>query len=151
MPYSLAESQRRYRASEKGKTKHREYMRAYMVAYRQRLVAEGRLDRDKQHEYDRKAHRRLREKVFEVLGGARCSNCRCDVFDILEVNHLNGGGRRELKTKQSRQLYREIISGQVEQANYNVLCRVCNALHYVETVLGIAGFKIKWTGSRKLR
>jgi hypothetical protein len=144
MQPNIAESQHRYRATEKGKTKHREYMRAYMVAYRQRLIAEGRLDREKQHQYDKKAHRRLRAKVFEVLGGAQCCNCGCTVFEILEVNHINGGGRRELKVKQTRQLYRDIIYRRVKQDNYNVLCRVCNALHYVETVLGVAGFQIRW-------
>ena len=144
MQPNIAESQRRYRASEKGKTKHREHMRAYMTAYRQRLIAEGRMDREKQHEYDKKAHRRLRAKVFEVLGGEQCSNCGCNVFEILEINHINGGGRRELKTKQTRQLYRDIIHERVKQDNYNVLCRVRNALHYVETVLGIVGFQIRW-------
>ena len=144
----MAEKHKRYMATEKGKAKRREYMRVYMPAYRQRLIAEGRLDREKQHEYDKKAHRRLREKVFEVLGGAQCSNCGCDVFEILEVNHINGGGRQELKEKQTRQLYREIIYGRVNADNYNVLCRICNALHYVETVIGIEGFRIKWKHNR---
>ena len=145
---AMAEKHKRYMATEKGKAKRREYMRVYMPAYRQRLIAEGRLDREKQHEYDKKAHRRLREKVFEVLGGAQCSNCGCDVFEILEVNHINGGGRREQKDKQTRQLYREIIYGRVNADNYNVLCRICNALHYVETVIGIEGFRIKWKHNR---
>jgi len=143
----MAEKHTRYNATEKGKTKRREYMRAYMVTYRQRLLAEGRLDREKQHQYDKKAHRRLRAKVFDVLGGAHCSNCGCDVFEILEVNHINGGGRLELKTKQTRSLYRDIIYGRVRQDNYNVLCRVCNTLHYVETIIGISGFQIKWKRS----
>jgi hypothetical protein len=150
MQPNIAESQRRYRESEKGKTKHRDYMRLYMIAYRQKLMAEGRIDREKQHQYDKKAHRRLRAKVFETLGGAQCSNCGCDVFEILEVNHINGGGCQELKTKQTRQLYRDIIHERVEQNDYNVLCRVCNALHYVETILGIAGFQISWGHSQEI-
>ena len=78
------------------------------------------------------------------MGGARCNNCGCDVFELLEVNHIKGAGRQELKSKQSRQLYRDIINGQVEQRDYNVLCKVCNTLHYVEALMGVEGFQVKW-------
>ena len=140
----MAEKHRRYRSTEKGKRKHRDYMKEYMQAYRQRLAAEGKLDRTKGRQYDKEAYKRLRMKAFEQLGGARCCNCGCDIFTILEINHVNGGGRVELKIKQSRQLYRDIARGCVDVTEYNVLCRVCNALHYVESVLGILGHKVYW-------
>jgi hypothetical protein len=50
-------------------------------------------------------------------------------FSVLEINHIYGGGRKALKVRQNRQLYRDIMNDKVELSEYNVLCRICNALH----------------------
>lgn len=89
----------------------------------------------------------VRENAMERLGGKKCCNCGCDDFSILEINHINGGGRKELKGKQNRQLYRDIVNDKVNLDEYNVLCRICNALHYVAQILGIKGHQVLWRDS----
>jgi hypothetical protein len=49
-----------------------------------------------------------------------------------------------LKQIQNRQLYRQIVNDKVDLNEYNVLCRVCNALHYVQDILGIEGHTVFW-------
>jgi hypothetical protein len=147
----VAESQRRYRASEKGSRKHREHMRAYMLVYRERRKQSSDYDLEEERRKWREQHQRVRERAIEQLGGKRCANCGCDEFSLLEINHINGGGRAAAKTRQSRQLYRDIVNGRVELSDYNVLCRVCNALHYIQEILGVAGHKVIWKSGRKAR
>jgi hypothetical protein len=140
----VADRQNRYRASEKGKQKHREYMRSYMIAYRERCRQSDGYDPEEERRKWREQHQQLRERAIDQLGGRRCVNCGCDVFALLEINHLKGGGRRTVKTGSNRQLYRQIVNGDVELSEYNVLCRICNALHYVKDILKIKGHKVTW-------
>ncbi|HEV7377467.1 MAG TPA: hypothetical protein VGN95_22310 [Pyrinomonadaceae bacterium] len=141
---NLAESQKRYRASEKGSQKHREYMREYMLAYRERRKQSSDYNPEEERRKWREQHHQVREKAIERFGGKLCVNCGCDEFNLLEINHINGGGRVAAKVRQSRQLYRDIVSNRVELRDYNVLCRVCNALHYVQDILGVKGHKVTW-------
>lgn len=67
-----------------------------------------------------------------------------DEVSLLEINHINGGGRAMAKTRQNRPLYRDIAKGRVELSEYNVLCRVCNALHYIQSILGVKGHRVTW-------
>lgn len=142
----MAEKHNRYRATEKGKLNHREHMREYMKAYREKQRLSEDYDVDEERRKWREQHKRVREKAMERLGGIRCFNCGCDDFSILEINHINGGGRKALKIKQNRQLYRDIMNDKVNLSEYNVLCRVCNALHYVQEILGVSGHEVFWRG-----
>ena len=143
----MAEKHDRYRSTEKGKKNHREYMREYMIAWRARRKADQNYDVDVERRKWWEQHQRVRERAMENLGGAKCVNCGCDEFSILEINHIRGGGRKELKASQNRQLYRAIMNDKVDLSDYNVLCRVCNALHYVQDILGVSGHTVLWRGS----
>jgi hypothetical protein len=147
----MAEKHKRYRSTEKGSRKHREYMREYMAAYRERRKQSDDYDVDEERRKWREQHRRVRESAMNILGGQRCANCGCDEFRLLEINHLNGGGRASSKTGQRRQLYHAIVKGKAELSDYNVLCRVCNALHYVQDILGVKGHQVKWKRPRVTR
>ena len=135
----MAEKHNRYRATEKGKQKHREYMQAYMLAYRERRKQSIDYNPEDERRKWREQHKLVRERAMERLGGKQCANCGCNEFSILEINHINGGGRKALKIKQNRQLYRDIMNDKVDLSEYNILCRICNALHYVEEILGVKG------------
>ncbi len=52
-----------------------------------------------------------------------------------------------LKEKQNRQLYRDIVNDKVDLSEYNVLCRIGNALHYVQEILGISRHQVLWRDS----
>lgn len=140
----MNEAQNRYRASEKGKLKHREHMRKYMTDWRKQRKESADYNPEEERRKWREQHRKVRERAMERLGGKQCSNCGCDDFSILEINHINGGGRIALKTTSNRQLYLDIVKDRVDLKEYNVLCRVCNALHYVQDILDIEGHKVLW-------
>ncbi|MBK8813951.1 MAG: hypothetical protein IPN69_24905 [Acidobacteria bacterium] len=128
------------------KEKQREFMRQYMRAWRRRRKNSANYDIEHERRKWREQHRKVREKAMERLGGTVCVNCGCDEFPILEINHINGGGRQALKTTQNRQLYRARMNDKIDLSEYNVLCRICNALHYVQDVLGIEGHQVTWRG-----
>lgn len=126
---------RRYKDKEKRRKYKREYMREYMKR-RRRLKYQA--------DWERNYLRRLREKALEVLGGAVCRGCGCDVLAILEINHKSGGGGRERAGMAQAQFYRALINGKIDRKKYDVLCRICNALHYVRDILKIKGHKVIW-------
>lgn len=142
----MAENHNRYRATPNGKQKHREHMREYMKLYRERRKQSSDYNPEEERRKWREQHKKVREKAMDRLGGRHCVNCGCDEFSILEINHVNGGGRIELKRRSNRQLYRDIVNDKVDLSEYNVLCRVCNALHYVQDILGIEGHQVLWRG-----
>jgi hypothetical protein len=128
-------------------------MRDYMAAYRERRRQSSEYDVEEERRKWREQHRRVRENAMEVLGGKRCANCGCDEVSLLEINHINGGGRAiaKMRQRQNRQLYRDIAKGRVELSDYNVLCRVCNALHYIQVILGVKGHQVTWKRPRVSR
>jgi hypothetical protein len=140
----MYEKQKRYRTSPKGSQRRREYMREYMTAYRERLKQSEDYDPEEERRNWREQHQRVRAKAIDQLGGRSCAGCGCDGLVLLEINHINGGGRAAARVRQNRQLYRDIVKGRVELSDYNVLCRVCNALHYVRDILGIDGHRVVW-------
>jgi predicted RNA-binding Zn-ribbon protein involved in translation (DUF1610 family) len=75
-------------------------------------------------------------------GDVICSGCGCDEYRALEINHINGGGTAEQGRKRST-LYRRIVYRIRETDDLNLLCRVCNARHYLELVLGPLPFDIR--------
>jgi hypothetical protein len=93
-------------------------------------------------------HLKLRLKAFDKIDPERkCANCGCDNPEILEINHMNGGGKAEMRLKYHnifRVFLDDIILGTRPTNDLNLLCRVCNALHYVQKVLGIEGFTVKF-------
>ena len=142
----MAEDHNRYPATPNGKQKHLEHMWEYMKLYRERRKQSSDYNPEEERRRWREQHKKVREKAMNRLGGRHCVNCGCVEFSILEINHVNGGGRMELKRRQNRQLYRDIVNDKVDLSEYNVLCRVCNALHYVQDILGIEGHQVLWRG-----
>jgi predicted nucleic acid-binding Zn-ribbon protein len=95
----------------------------------------------------------LRKRVFFRITGSIhhwCVRCGCDDFRLLEINHKNGGGRKELlvgrKTK-ARAFYHAIANGERKTDDLELLCRPCNAIHYLELLHGPLPMKVVWKGS----
>lgn len=117
------------------------------------------VDREKQREYQRiwaskrksKAtlhYRELRERVLVFLGN-KCVHCGCTIKGALEINHRNGGGRKEKKeyygALTSRSFYYDILSGRRKIDDLELTCRICNAYHYLKIIKKIPGeWKIEW-------
>lgn len=122
----------------KDKEKRKASNRIFQARYREKMKSLGLM-----RPHDKNVSIKVRKKAMEYLGGCFCVNCGCYILDILEINHINLGGRQEHLQK-GLKLYRDIYLGRVPKENYNVLCRVCNAIHYVETKFNIQGFNLTW-------
>lgn len=81
----------------------------------------------------------------------KCINCGCDDIRLLEINHKKGGGTKEFETgKYAREFYWKIFKLERPVDDLEVLCRVCNALHYVKLKYGKLPFVVKWTGKKNI-
>lgn len=70
---------------------------------------------------------RYRIKLLEILGGVRCIRCGFSDYRALQVDHINGGGRKDYQTKRelkSPKGYIEHVKKDI--ALYQVLCANCN-------------------------
>ena len=90
--------------------------------------------------------KRVRIGALIIVGNGivRCFNCGCDNLGLIEINHLNGGGTKELFQK-SHKFYLDIVKGRRVIDDLNLLCRVCNHAYYVKLKYG-ADYKIKYLG-----
>ena len=74
--------------------------------------------------------------------------CGCRILKFLEINHVNGGGHKEIQNgihyKTPRALLKALKNGKRKIDDLNILCRPCNSLDYLERMFGITGHKITW-------
>lgn len=68
------------------------------------------------HKSSKEHYQRLKLRVFEMLGGAKCVYCGCTDIRMLEVNHINGGGERN-KREQKRNTRIAPFTMQLHQEN----------------------------------
>ena len=97
-------------------------------------------NKEKFNETMRKIMRKYRINALKIVGkgNIKCSNCGCDKVEILEINHIKGGGCKELnKGKDSYKFYKNIIKGSRNTDDLNILCHVCNHAYFVKQKYGI--------------
>lgn len=87
-------------------------------------------------------YHKLRLKALQKISHLEkpcCIVCGCDVIDMLEINHLNGGGNKEYKKYHHKCLpfYRDIISGKRATGDLDVRCLVCNRAYYAQLKFGV--------------
>lgn len=102
------------------------------------------IHRKQDSEEAKRRYKTLKSKVFEILGGAVCVNCGCNVESVLEINHINGGGYKASKITSPVQFRRNIINGKVNILEYNILCRLCNTLHDIENRFNVHKHVVIW-------
>lgn len=71
--------------------------------------------------------RNLRKSTLESLGG-KCINCAFADFRALQIDHINGGGSRERKTKSfGGNFHMHVLRSFMAKENkYQLLCANCN-------------------------
>ena len=97
--------------------------------------------------------KKYREIAMQVISGGRmaCVRCNCDDKRLLEINHKNGGGGKEMQAgKASHRFYIDIARLRRSSEDLEILCRVCNAEHYLELKYGKLPFRIVWEGKNGL-
>ena len=94
-----------------------------------------------------KKNRRI-SVLKKVQNYINCVRCGCDDYRLLEINHKNGGGKKELKNfqKYGRSIEEVIRRGWRETDDLELLCRPCNQIHYLERKYGSLPIEVKWNG-----
>jgi len=104
--------------------------------------------RERTKEIRRKYRQRLRKRVIDKLGG-KCVICECDEYKVLEINHINGGGRKEYKERfgnSQKRYHLAILNGKRRSDDLEIRCIVCNALHRAKDLNKAKGnWNIIWT------
>lgn len=77
-----------------------------------------------------KSLKNLRSRVLEFLGG-KCVQCGIDDWRVLQVDHVNGGGRREVRSLGgcTYSFWRRVFKFPAE---YQILCANCNWIKVYE-------------------
>lgn len=135
------------------KESNKERLKEYNIKYLKQYYVDNKYEMLKhQKEYYSKniinqaryrKNRRIKALSIVSNGDIRCIHCGCDIIDILEINHKNGGGSKEYHSGNGSLMIR-IINGNRTVDDLELRCKVCNALHDVEYRKGIHGFKITW-------
>lgn len=92
-------------------------------------------DYEKYKEYYRSYYLNMKIQALETIQIlTQCTRCGCDDVRLLEINHKNGGGYVEQKTKipHGAPFYSKLIRGKRKTDDLELLCRPCNAIHYLE-------------------
>ncbi len=71
--------------------------------------------------------RRLRKSVLDALGG-KCMRCDFDDYRALQIDHVNGGGSKERKSRGYRKnFHKHVLESFLKKENkYQLLCANCN-------------------------
>lgn len=88
---------------------------------------------EKVKERSNQAQKLLRESLFEILG-KRCVKCGFNDPRILQIDHIKGGGVRELKKfGSSYSMWKFYLSNQHHiSTNLQILCPNCNWIKRME-------------------
>ena len=78
-------------------------------------------------EYKTKFIKTAREKVVELLGN-KCVKCGFDDKRALQIDHINGGGHKELREVNSYYGFSKIVLKSIldKEIKYQLLCANCN-------------------------
>ena len=89
--------------------------------------------------------RRYRRRAVLLVGRGvlACVRCGCDVPELLEINHKNGAGGKEHRELGQR-FYTAIAKMRRIVDDLELLCRPCNAVHYLEMKHGPLPFRVVW-------
>ncbi len=84
--------------------------------------------RQKTNTYIRERTQKARISALQALG-AKCARCGFEDFRALQIDHVQGGGRKEYKSinfSSTRAIYYEGIAANPEPKKYQLLCANCN-------------------------
>ena len=101
--------------------------------------------RAKRPGYSTEWERRYRRRALLVVGRGivACVKCGCNRPELIEINHINGGGGKELRGLGNK-WHRQIAKLERPVDDLNLLCKPCNAVHALELKHGALPFRIVW-------
>lgn len=116
---SVKEGRRAYRQEHKEelRVKHALYVKNYRLTHFEFTQYE--LD------YNKAYKQRLRKKVIAHFGG-RCVRCGYSDWRALQIDHIYGGGTREIAERNSALSYHRKLLKEIPGVTYQLLCSNCN-------------------------
>jgi len=75
--------------------------------------------------HHRRKRFRLKMAVIEAYGG-KCAVCGITDVRVLQIDHIVGGGSKELKKENNRYLYYRNVVAAKSEGKYQLLCANCN-------------------------
>lgn len=88
------------------------------------------------------AYYRLKDELFNLLGG-KCARCDQHNWNVLQIDHTEGGGGEDRKnghTKSYRRMRDELRAG-TDEGRYQLLCANCHHLKTTASVIWRSGRK----------
>ena len=85
----------------------------------------------------------LRKKALIIISNGKlyCKNCGCDDYNFLEINHKNLDGKND---RNRLKFHLKIKRGERKIDDLEILCKICNILHFIEYKYGRSKYKIIW-------
>ncbi|TET08473.1 MAG: hypothetical protein E3J83_03240 [Candidatus Atribacteria bacterium] len=114
------------------------YAKQYYTDHKEEKAKYQAIHREWRNSQQRKRATIKKIKIFNMISdnNIACNQCGCQNIRLLEINHIDGGGGRETKRKGYSYFLNDIIDGKREVDDLEILCRVCNARHYLESKYG---------------
>ena len=75
-------------------------------------------------------YKELRVRVLESLGGIKCVKCGYDDYRAMQIDHINGGGMKHIRSFSSNKTYLRTVEG--NRKEFQVLCANCNRIKVYE-------------------
>jgi len=143
------EEQAAYREKNKEeiKRKYKEYYQKNRVAIIQKTRRYHLENKEWREKYYQGYYAKIRlETLAKVDPAMKCAMCGCDDTRFLEVNHIKGGGSKEIRgyQKEGHNMILLIHKGKRGLEYLNLLCRACNSLDHLERVYGHTGLRVVW-------
>lgn len=119
------------KGDEKACQKHREIsLRSYYKHRKERQVYAREYARKHQarHTETKKMRRhRIRNETIQLLG-SKCVKCGFSDYRALQIDHVKGGGRKELRKYAHREAYSLALLKKIKAGSkeYQLLCANCN-------------------------
>ena len=115
--------------------KKRAYYKENREVIRVKERARAERNRVSLRDYQRDYRAEWRRRALDFLGG-KCIKCGYDDWRALQIDHINGGGRKEHKQMKSRTAYHMHVI-RTGGSGYQVLCANCNQVKKYEKGEGV--------------
>ena len=125
----------RWDDTDKGKVWAKEYHKEWYQKNKAKVLQQQReyLDSNpnakaRKNKLDRERALQAKRTIYGVLGGAKCIKCGITDIRVLQLDHINGGGKKDRKSNRSTlkilRLHRDNLDSLKDK--YQVLCANCN-------------------------
>ena len=126
---------------------HREKRLKYYRDNREHILKIKKIYRDTHQTEIKEQRKKYRLNILNIVSNNNlyCVRCGCNDVRLLEINHKNGGGVKELKNGEKvHQFYQSILKGERKTDDLELLCKVCNSWHALELKYGELPYDISF-------